>query len=86
MSQILYYVLIFYVGISFGFMFKMWLYERTTPKGTIVVIKGDEKTTFLLELDCDPNDLEDKKEVLFKVLAPDSSLRDGNSDYNETPI
>lgn len=46
-------------------------YNKSDAKyaGTIQVNETDEKKTFLLDLNSDPDDLDKKKEVLFKIQA-----------------
>jgi hypothetical protein len=67
--EILLFILIFYAGVFAGFGMKTWLYSRYSYSGTINVTKGVDKTLYLLELDDDPEELETKKEVVFKVVS-----------------
>jgi hypothetical protein len=70
-------VFVFVFGITFGFLISKYLLGRQ-PKyvGTIVVIKDPDapvngKVIYSLELDDNPEIIESKKEVTFRVLIPD---------------
>jgi hypothetical protein len=52
-------------------------YNKSDAKyaGTIEVSKTDEKKTFLLDLNSDPDDLDKQQEVLFKIQP----VKEGNN-------
>lgn len=73
--QILYFILVFFVGVTMGFFLRtqvLMRYSRRT--GTIFVTDAQGMKTFLLELNEDPENIEDKDLVIFKVEkgAPDN--------------
>jgi hypothetical protein len=45
-------------------------YNTEKYQGRINVVETDEKLTYSLELDTDPNELQNKGEVTFKVVRP----------------
>jgi hypothetical protein len=71
MIEILLYVLVFYAGGMLGFWFKTFLYSKGDFSGAIIVTKYPDKTLYSLELNDDPEELEARKEVVFKVIVPD---------------
>lgn len=77
--EVLLIILAFYVGVVFGFMLKLvmnriYLKNIAGDVGTINVIQTDEKVIYQLELEGDPQDLEDKKRVVFKVVKHPSMV------------
>ena len=70
--EILIYVLIFLAGVSIGFLVKKGVFSKNSRhSGTILVSKDEGKLTYSLELDENPEELQFKKEVVFKVNASD---------------
>ncbi len=62
------------IGIIVGFLIKTVLERRTKYGGSIIVTKSDEKTLYTLELDDDPEQIELKKKIVFKVIVPEREL------------
>lgn len=64
-----------FLGLLLGLSTKSYNSSEAKYDGQIVVLNdpAGAKKTFSLELDSDPNELEGKKEVIFKV-TPTSSL------------
>jgi hypothetical protein len=73
MIHIASYLAILIVGFSIGFSVRAWLVRRQKVGGVIYVIKGDEKLTYSLELEDDPEMLQFKKQVIFKVENSEDS-------------
>jgi hypothetical protein len=74
MTGILWYILVFYLGMLAGFLLKAWMnYKFRDYSGTIYVNRDEvrEKTVYSLELNEYPEELVFKKVVIFKVDAPD---------------
>lgn len=71
---ILWYVLVFWVGIVAGFFLHYWLRYRHSYDGKIVVTHDRHRTLYSLELEDYPDKIEFKKEVILKVDASDESL------------
>lgn len=70
--EILVHAIIFSVGVSVGYLLKAWFTIRFRDySGTIFVEKDEEKTLYSLELDDDPETLQFRKILTFKV---DSSV------------
>lgn len=73
--QILYFILVFFLGVLTGSVLLtrvLMRYSRRT--GTIFVTDAQGMKTFLLELNDDPEKIEDKNLVIFRVEkgAPDN--------------
>lgn len=60
-------ILALLVGIAVGYKLKDWKVSKATSSGTIRLTKTDEKSIFSLELDGDPEELEFRDKVIFKV-------------------
>lgn len=58
---------IFFFGIFLGYVLRVFLEKHKAYSGTINVTRTPEKTLYLLELSGPPEDLENEREVLFKV-------------------
>ncbi len=74
--EILFALLIFSLGIIVGFLFRWWLIRYS---GVILVDKTTDKIVYSIVLDDDPEDLQFKKGVAFKVkidTSNDSHIRD----------
>ena len=69
MMEILIYLVIFYVGVFFGFLLRALFGKKSS--GTIYVTGNPEKTLYSLELNEYPEELRFKKEVVFKVDSSD---------------
>jgi hypothetical protein len=77
--QILYGIIIFWVGLITGFILLRWRLYRMFNKtaGTIHVTEDEirHKTVYTLELDEYPEMLRLKKVVVFKVDAPEEDRK-----------
>lgn len=74
MMEILSYIIVAGLGIFVGIVFKTWLIHRTSDySGTIVIDKVSGKTIYSLVLDDYPEKIAFKKQILFKVDAPEES-------------
>lgn len=73
--EILIYVLILLVGLIVGFLFNQWAPRRFRKyTGTMFVYKEDEETTtYSLELNDNPESMQFKKEITFKIDASQKS-------------
>lgn len=76
-------IVAFYVGLLVGFLIKLYLNKIYLKNiagdmGTINVIETPEKIVYQLELKSDPQDLEDKKRVVFKVVRHPSMASHNN--------
>ena len=69
MLEILVSIFTFSIGVVFGYIARVHLVHSTEYAGTILVTQTEDKKIFSLELDTDPDTLEDADEVLFKVNA-----------------
>lgn len=67
MWRILIDCVVLYFGLVIGFLASELLRRNRTISGTIYVIRTDEKTLYSLELTEDPEMIEFKKKVVFKV-------------------
>ena len=57
----------FTLGTMAGYICRVFLVRKMGYTGVILVTQTEEKKIFSLELEGDPDDLEDQDEVLFKV-------------------
>jgi len=71
---ILLWILIYILGMLVGFLLKTFLYRITSYTGVIHIYDGEEKTVYSLELNEYPEEIRFKKEVVFKVDAPEEKL------------
>lgn len=71
--EILWFVLIFILGLVVGFLIKLGLVRMTNYSGTILVTHNAGKIFYSLVLDDYPEKIEFKKKVIFKVEAPERS-------------
>jgi hypothetical protein len=69
MGQIWWYILVLYLGMIAGFFLNEWLHKKKGYAGTLKVNEFEGKTVYLLELDRDPVELAEKKEILFRVRS-----------------
>jgi hypothetical protein len=67
MWRILIDCVVLYFGLVIGFLVCELMRRNRTISGTIYVIRTDEKTLYSLELTEDPEMIEFKKKVVFKV-------------------
>jgi hypothetical protein len=75
MKEILVYAIIFWVGVSVGYVLRAWIAKRfRNYTGTILVTHDQEKTVYSLVLDEYPETIEFRKEVVFRVDAPEENL------------
>lgn len=74
MKDIVIYVVIFYFGGAVGFLLHMWLIKNSDFDGTITVTKNDDKTLYSLILEDDPENLEFKEQVVFRVTSEVETL------------
>jgi hypothetical protein len=73
--EILVYVLIFWAGALVGIVLRGWMTHRfKSYTGTILVTHDEEKIVYRLILDEYPDAIQFKKEVVFKVDAPEENL------------
>lgn len=72
--EILWYVLIFWLGVWAGFLTRALLGRLRSYDGTIVVTHDRNRTLYSLELEDYPDKIEFKKEVILKVDASDEIL------------
>jgi len=63
------------IGIGTTLLITYFLNRRIKYSGNIIVTKPPGKTLYSLELDDDPENIEFKKKVIFKVLVPEESHR-----------
>ena len=66
MSEIVFICVAFCLGVLVGTIVVLFLKNRMYT-GTINVMKSDDKIIYSLELDKSPEDIEHKKDVVFKV-------------------
>jgi hypothetical protein len=71
---ILWYVLVFYIGLFIGFLLRVVLGRWKSYDGKIVVTHDRHRTLYSLELEDYPDKIEFKKEVILKVDASDENL------------
>lgn len=65
---VLYFILVFWAGVITGFFLRTWVLMRYSRRtGTIFVTDAEGIKTFLLELNEDPENIEDKDLVIFRV-------------------
>ena len=69
MLEILLSLLAFSLGTLCGYIIRVFLVHKTEYGGAILITQTEDKKIFSLELDVDPDVLEDQDEVLFKVSA-----------------
>lgn len=67
MSAFIFVFGVFFLGIGVGYLVRVLIVRSTGYSGVINVTKTPEKTLYLLELSGLPEDLENEREVLFKV-------------------
>lgn len=71
---ILWYLLVYIFGLYMGFLIRSWLASRASYTGVMHIHDTKEKTVYSLELNEYPEEIRFKKEVIFKVDAPDVDL------------
>jgi hypothetical protein len=71
---ILWYILVFWLGIVLGYVVRLVLGRLQSYDGTIVVTHDQHRTLYSLELEDYPDKIEFKKEIVLKVDASDESL------------
>lgn len=68
-------IAIFYIGMFVGFFLRKWVVDKRDYDGVINVTKTDDKMTYSLELLEDPEELEFRDEVIFRIkTSSDKSL------------
>lgn len=67
MWRILIDIVVLYFGFVVGFLVSELIRRNKSISGTIYVIRTDEKTLYSLELTEEPEMIEFKKKVIFKV-------------------
>jgi hypothetical protein len=60
-------VIVFSVGTLLGYICRVFLVRKMGYTGTILVTEAEDKKIFTLELNDDPDNLQDEDEVIFKV-------------------
>ena len=74
--NILAYVIIFWIGLLFGFLIDRWIMRAFKNYGGTIVVNTDEleeKTVYSLILDDYPERLEFQKEVVFRIDSSEKS-------------
>ena len=71
---ILWIVLAFGIGLYAGFLIRSLLARMQSYTGIMHIYEGEEKTVYSLELNEYPETIRFKKEVVFKVDAPEEFL------------
>lgn len=66
---ILWYILVYCLGVLAGFLLRSWIAHREQYSGTIHITHSEEKTLYSLELEEYPESIEFKKQIVFKVDA-----------------
>ena len=64
---------VFYFGVFIGFILRKWLVDRSGYDGDLLIIKDDDKIIYSLELHDDPEMMEFKNELIFKVKPLEES-------------
>jgi len=64
---------VFYFGVFIGFILRKWLVDRSGYDGDLLIIKDDNKIVYSLELHEDPETMEFKNELIFKVKPLEES-------------
>lgn len=64
---------VFYFGVFIGFILRKWLVDRSGYDGDLLIIKDDDKIIYSLELHEDPEMMEFKNELIFKVKPLEES-------------
>jgi hypothetical protein len=72
MVEILLLILAFILGVLFGYICRVYIVRYSGYGGTIIVTETEDTKTFSLEVNSDPDDLEDKDEIIFKVSKQSS--------------
>ena len=67
MLEILLFFLVFSFGTLCGYICRVFLVRKMGYSGVILISQTEDKKIFSLELNSDPDDLEDQDEVIFKV-------------------
>lgn len=67
MVEILLLILVFIIGVLSGYICRVFIVRKAGYAGIILVTEDEEKKIFSLELNQDPDDLEDRDEVIFRV-------------------
>lgn len=67
-------IIFLFIGIGVGVFVAKLLGRRKEYVGSIVVSKNDGITLFSLELDDNPEIIENKKEVTFRIKIPDDGF------------
>jgi hypothetical protein len=67
MVEILLIILAFNLGIFSGYICRVFIVRKAGYSGIILVTEDEERKIFSLELNEDPEVLEDRDEVIFKV-------------------
>lgn len=73
--NIIFYILTFCLALMLGFLIAKLLGRRTESSGSIVITKNEGRTLYMLELDDNPEKIEFKKKIVFKVVPDDESYR-----------
>lgn len=68
------YVLIFDLGWLVGMMFHVWIKGKRAYEGSIVVTREGSKLIYTLVVNDDPEKIEHRKDILFKVVTPEEDL------------
>jgi len=64
---------VFYFGVFIGFVLRKWIVDRSGYDGDLLIIKDDDKIIYSLELHEDPEMMEFKNELIFKVKPLEES-------------
>jgi hypothetical protein len=64
---------VFYFGVFIGFILRKWIVDRSGYDGDLLIIKDDDKIIYSLELHEDPEMMEFKNELIFKVKPLEES-------------
>lgn len=64
---------VFYFGVFIGFVLRKWIVDRSGYDGDLLIIKDDNKIIYSLELHEDPEMMEFKNELIFKVKPLEES-------------
>lgn len=72
MNEIHMLLTIFLAGVVVGFLLQHVLGPKMKRAGKIVVTETEDRETFTLELEMDPYEIKEKKEVMFEIEVPES--------------
>lgn len=68
--SVMLFVLVFFLGVGVGFVTRMFVFLKRDYDGNILIQKDEDKIVYTLELTDDPEKIQYRNELIFKVQTP----------------